>query len=84
MSRRDRTQQATTTRDVVVTSKADREECARAALEALYERPLSDKEWARISQTLQAFAAVVTRWNRQEQPVQRASVIPVAISSEHG
>jgi len=83
VSRRDATQ-ATSLPDVVVTSKDGREATARARMEALYGRRLSDDEWARVAQTLHAFATVVTRWNQQESASSEVLRVPVAIPAEQG
>ncbi|HTO77657.1 MAG TPA: hypothetical protein VMQ61_16405 [Thermoanaerobaculia bacterium] len=81
MNRADTIEPAITAR---VVPGAEREATARARMEALYERELSDEEWARIAQTVQAFAAIVTRWNQQEQPRPKGLAVPVAIPAEQG
>jgi len=42
------------------------EEAARARLESLHGQSYTEEEWAEIRRSLQAFAAIVARWNSDE------------------
>jgi hypothetical protein len=51
---------------IVKTAPSTTERAARASVEALHGRPLSDPEWARQSKRLAEFVKLLARWDSEQ------------------